>query len=203
VTIERFLRIYVPVFFLAFFWIAVVGRILRVRREIGKSPVITGAPDSAHGYVTRVGKVLVVLAAITVTLASACPQAYGYLLPFSALERATWLRLSGAGFLALSLGLIWAAQHQMGASWRIGIETKEKTALVARGLYRHSRNPIYLALMIANLGLFLTLPNMLTLWILVGSWVQLQILIRLEEAHMRSLHGADYERYLSSVRRWL
>ena len=76
---------------------------------------------------------------------------YQYLLPFWYLEH-SYLQYIGWGLLLLSLVLVWIAQSQMANSWRIGIDEKNKTELVTRGLFAYSRNPIFLGVMIANFG---------------------------------------------------
>ncbi len=51
----------------------------------------------------------------------------------------------------------------MGNSWRIGIDTEHRTELVQRGVFRISRNPIFVGMIVTLLGLFLTIPNVVTL----------------------------------------
>lgn len=61
----------------------------------------------------------------------------------------------GRAFKAAIAGcVVLVAQAQMGNSWRIGVDPK-LTELVQRGLFRFSRNPIFLSLRITLLGLFL------------------------------------------------
>jgi protein-S-isoprenylcysteine O-methyltransferase Ste14 len=50
------------------------------------------------------------------------------------------------------------AQYQMSNSWRIGIDEKNKTELVTKGIF-YSRNPIFLGMIISILGIFLILPT--------------------------------------------
>jgi len=51
--------------------------------------------------------------------------------------------------------LVAFAQFDMGASWRIGVPRNEANPLVTQSLYRVSRNPIYLGMLIALAGIFL------------------------------------------------
>ncbi len=53
------------------------------------------------------------------------------------------------------------------------------------------------------LGLFLTLPNALTLSIWVLSDILMQIQVRLEEEHLLWLQGESYVHYRQEVKRWL
>lgn len=94
-------------------------------------------------------------------------------------------------------------QSQMANSWRIGIDEKNKTDLVTNGLFSISRNPIFLGVMIANVGLFLIIPNAFTLLIVSLSTVSINTQIRLEEAFLKSSYGQEYRDYQNQVRRWL
>ena len=58
--------------------------------------------------------------------------------------------------------LVAFAQFDMGASWRIGVPRNEANPLVTQGLFRLSRNPIYLGMLIALAGIFLIAPNAVT-----------------------------------------
>ena len=109
------------------------------------------------------------------------------------------------GVFLLIASLIWIvlAQAQMGESWRIGIDTDHKTKLVHTGVYRISRNPIFLGMMVTQLGLFLAIPNALTLLILVLLVVLINIQVRLEEEYLKTSHGEDYVRYQRTVGRWI
>ena len=91
----------------------------------------------------------------------------------------------------------------MANSWRIGIDEKNKTELITSGLYTFSRNPIFLGVMIANLGLLLIIPNAFTLPIVSLSIASINTQIRLEESFLKTVHGQEYENYLKKVRRWI
>ena|SRR6185369_15415566 len=101
--------------------------------------------------------------------------------------------------------LIWTvlAQAQMGKSWRIGIDEEHRTPLVTSGVFGWSRNPIFVGIKITLLGLFLIIPNALTLLAFVMGVVLIQIQVRLEEDFLVKTHGEDYEQYRREVRRWM
>jgi protein-S-isoprenylcysteine O-methyltransferase Ste14 len=52
-------------------------------------------------------------------------------------------RLLGLAGIAGGLIGTYRAQLDMGRSWRIGVDAEEHTDLVADGLFRHARNPIF------------------------------------------------------------
>ncbi len=78
------------------------------------------------------------------------------------------------------------------------------TALVSRGLYRHSRNPIYIALLVAYLGIGMATdsPAVLALAIPALAVIRLGVIAR-EERYLEAKFGAEYSRYRAAVRRWL
>ena len=127
---------------------------------------------------------------------------YNYLLPFWYLEHSI-LNMIGWGLLHISLLWIFIAQLQMANSWRIGIDYENNTELVKNGLFSISRNPIFFGILIADLGLFLVIPNALSLLIICLSWYAIQVQVRLEEAHLKQTQGTDYELYCKRVRRWI
>jgi protein-S-isoprenylcysteine O-methyltransferase Ste14 len=56
--------------------------------------------------------------------------------------------------------------------------------------------------MIANIGLFLVLPNAFTLLIISLSTISINTQVRLEEEFLEEEFGEKYLDYKSSVRRW-
>lgn len=109
------------------------------------------------------------------------------------------------GIILLILSFIWTfiAQIQMKDSWRIGIDTENKTALIVHGIFSVSRNPIFLGMLTSLTGLLLIQPNACTLLFLILSYILIQIQIRLEEDFLEKEHGLTYLNYKRKVRRLL
>jgi len=81
---------------------------------------------------------------------------------------------------------------------------QESSALVVRGPYRLSRNPIYLGMVVALLGLGMMLGSLAPFAIVpVFGWVIDRRFIRREEAMLERTFGASYAEYKARVRRWL
>ena len=78
------------------------------------------------------------------------------------------------------------------------------TKLVVRGLYRYSRNPMYVgvAAMILGWAGLLRAPELLLYALVVVTAFQLFVVLY-EEPHLRRLFGAEYDAYCSRVGRWL
>ena len=131
-----------------------------------------------------------------------CPFEICYLIPIPYLVSAGIANPGiGLGFGGLSLAIL--AQLQMGDSWRLGINSNEKTNLITNGLFRYSRNPVYLGLMISYFGFFFFFLNVLSLCFLVLSYVALEVKIRLEENYLESVHIDTFNAYKRRVRRWI
>lgn len=196
------LRYFLPVYLFIYVLAAFVWRSYLVWRKTGVNPVTFRGSDDAHDFVGRVFKLVFVLVILTVFVYSVIPAAYHYTLPIWWLEH-RWLRWTGVVLLLLSLAWIVAAQAQMGLSWRIGIDTEHSTALVQTGVFGISRNPIFLGMMMTLVGLFLTIPNALTLLAMLLGIVLIGVQVRLEEEFLSRAHTAEYEEYRRRVRRWL
>ncbi len=198
---DQFLRIFLPVFLLLFFAVALGGRSYLVWKRTGINPYKLGGTDSAHDLVGRLFRLIGLLVLFSVIAFETFPGIYTYLTPIVWLES---LYLKLAGVVVLVAALIWvaAAQAQMGASWRIGIDSEHETELVRKGLFSVSRNPIFFGMRVLLFGLFLTMPNALTLTAFAIGEVSMQVQVRLEEEHMTKLHGEKFEEYRRAVRRW-
>ena len=81
---------------------------------------------------------------------------------------------------------------------------KPTSTIIQHGIYRFSRNPIYLALCIATAGIGLILNSW---WIAAGIILLVMLMRRLvidrEEAYLRKKFGREYEDYKTRVRRWI
>jgi protein-S-isoprenylcysteine O-methyltransferase Ste14 len=78
------------------------------------------------------------------------------------------------------------------------------SVLVTSGIYRVSRNPMYvsLTLMLVAWALWLGGPWVSAGPVLLALWLD-RFQIRPEERIMSARFGADYDRYRTEVRRWL
>lgn len=109
------------------------------------------------------------------------------------------------GFVLSILGLLigFVAQLQMKNSWRLGIEKNAEMDLVTTGLFKLSRNPIYLCLTISLLGFFLIAPNILSLICCGLMLFGINDKIKDEEEFLIDKFGNEFLQYQNKVRRWL
>ena len=107
------------------------------------------------------------------------------------------LLLAGFGSIA-SAGGLFRKTGQDPKPW------KPSPQLIAEGIYRWTRNPMYLGMCLSQAGLGILLG---TVWAValvpVTGLVIYRIAIQHEETYLRNKFGADYETYLGRVRRWL
>ena len=78
------------------------------------------------------------------------------------------------------------------------------SALVVRGIYRWTRNPMYLAMLLVLIGWACIVSNWAALAMLplfVATLTHLQI--QPEERALHARFGAEFEHYRRKVRRWL
>jgi protein-S-isoprenylcysteine O-methyltransferase Ste14 len=190
------------VYFLAYFLLGFVWRSWLVYRCTGINPLVLPPTQDAYGYVGRAFKVAMAACAVVVVLLAAHPESGAWLGPVRHLQQAS---VAEVGWLCLIVSLLWmvVAQSQMGASWRVGIDSARRTPLVSHGLFGVSRNPIFLAMRVSLLGFFLVVPNAATLALLTVGEVLIQVQVRLEEHHLSQLHTDAYDSYCAKVPRWL
>jgi len=110
----------------------------------------------------------------------------------------------GLALVALGLGMaIWGRRTMEAAGTNIN-PGLPATTIVSSGLFRLSRNPLYLCLTLMYLGLTLA----------VNTWWGIAVLLPLilvmhfgvvlrEERYLEKKFGEDYRQYRSSVRRYL
>lgn len=110
---------------------------------------------------------------------------------------------AGTAVMGIGALLVIAAQRQMGDAWRVGVRTGDAPIFVTTGLFRFSRNPIFVGMIAMALGAALAAA---TWWGWTAALVfalACHIQVRIEEAHLARAFGADYDRFRRMVPRWL
>ncbi|MBK8850437.1 MAG: isoprenylcysteine carboxylmethyltransferase family protein [Saprospiraceae bacterium] len=196
------LKIYLPIYIILYMLVAFVIPTYRTYKQTGINPITFGKNDNAHDYIGFIMKVLIVLLFVAVLTYSMSEKMYSYLVPISYLQTQI-LTITGLALIHIALVWISFAQFQMSNSWRIGIDEENKTKLVTDGVFSISRNPIFLGMIISVLGLFLILPNTLTFFLTITTYIVIQIQIRLEEEFLQKQHAQDYVNYKLKTKRLL
>ena len=109
-----------------------------------------------------------------------------------------------SALVGLGIALSGALQFWV-ADTTINPHSPDKTAhLVDTGIYRLSRNPMYLGLLLLLLGAAIYLRNVLSLLALPAFVIYMnRFQILPEERQMQKQFGPTYEAYTAQVRRWI
>ncbi len=193
-------------------WIPLTGLVLFVglavgwrswlqRRRHGSSGIVMFRSGSRVQDLREAGAVaLLLLLAAQATAVAVDP---GSLDRFLVVRPTPVLQYVGAIVLLAGVALTIAAQLDLGASWRIGIEQAARPGLVVGGLYRFCRNPIFLAMLAVLVGFALLVPTWPSLGAFLGTYVGIRGAIGVEEGYLRQAYGDDYLAYASRVGRFL
>jgi len=126
-----------------------------------------------------------------------------FLVPLATLIPFPWT-ISGLLPLAAGVGLILAADRQF-KQFKTTVKPFEvSSALITAGVFRWSRNPMYLGMVLTVAGIAVFVGSA-TPWIVV---VLIAVLLHrrfvlVEERMLAETFGAQFETYKRSVRRWL
>ncbi len=110
--------------------------------------------------------------------------------------------VAGVVLLVSGLWLFHRSHADLGTNWSITLQLRETHQLVARGVYRRIRHPMYAALFLYSIGQLLALPN----WIagpsyLVPFGILFVLRIGAEEKMMLDAFGEEYRTYMSRTKR--
>nr|WP_252738858.1 isoprenylcysteine carboxylmethyltransferase family protein [Colwellia sp. D2M02] len=84
------------------------------------------------------------------------------------------------------------------------MNTENVSTLVTSGVYKYTRNPMYVGMLMTLLGYFFYLANPINmLFIALFIWYMNKYQIKPEEVFLSSIFGDEYAVYKESVRRWL
>ncbi|WP_448620639.1 methyltransferase family protein [Geodermatophilus sp. URMC 65] len=172
---------------------------LQVRRT-GSSGFhgISGEPGSLRWWagVSFVAGLVIGLAALVLAVVDVVPRPSGSVVDATGV---VGLVLALVGFVG-----VLAAQTGMGSSWRIGVEETEHTELVTAGLFALVRNPIFTAMVVAQLGLTLMVLTWLSAAALVCLVAAVEMQVRLiEEPYLLTTHGGSYASYAAVTGRFI
>lgn len=101
----------------------------------------------------------------------------------------------------IGIALIVLSAAHLGRSTRLGLPTGQ-TALKTGGVYRLSRNPMYLGFHALTLAAVLATGSVFVLLLGLYSVVVYHLIILGEERYLQSVHGPEFERYRQHVRRY-
>ena len=110
----------------------------------------------------------------------------------------------GAALIALGISVTLSGSTEFS---RIGtnIQTfKEPELMVTEGIFRHTRNPMYLGMCVTLLGFAVFLGSVTPFGIALGFFtINAAWYVPFEEARMRAHFDEEYEHYCQRTRRWI
>lgn len=112
-----------------------------------------------------------------------------------------WAKL--AAIIALSgAAIVIVAQIQMGRAWRIRMRRGDAPLFVSHGLFRFSRNPIFVGMMLVALAAAMVSGTWWSSAALALFTVSCAVQVRIEEAQLEPSLGESYRAYRPQVPRW-
>ena len=110
----------------------------------------------------------------------------------------------GVPLVAVAIALFSYSVAQFRAAGTPVPARKPTTVIVRTGPYHFSRNPIYLAFSVFQLGIAISVNSVWLLATLVGAVALIHyVVIPREEQYLERKFGAQYLGYKAAVRRWL
>jgi protein-S-isoprenylcysteine O-methyltransferase Ste14 len=113
------------------------------------------------------------------------------------------LRLLGIGLVATGTVFTVAAQVDLGASWRVGIEETARPGLVTTGWYAWSRNPIFFFMLLFVMGFAVLVPTPTSAGVAIASYLAIRAQVQNEEDYLLRAYGDAYREYARRVRRFV
>lgn len=185
-------------YYLAFFLVCFVLPSYRVFKRTGLNPILFSGSDSAHDLIGFYMKIIIISC-----LVSGLKHSGSIFINFAEINLALFQQKLGIILMLLSFVWVVIAQSQMAESWRIGIDSTTNVELVKTGLFKYSRNPIFLGMLGALLGVMLFAMNTLNIFNFILAYVLVSIQVRLEEEFLIKAKKEEYLQYCKLTPRWL
>ena len=128
-----------------------------------------------------------------------CGSRWPWQMPLSARYKVVSAAILLTGAVTLAVWAIATFRRRRTTIWPMG----STRAVVAQGPYKYSRNPMYLAMTLAYVGVCLGFDSVWPLVFLPGVLLVVDsYVIRREESYLRRKFGRPYLQYAARVRRW-
>jgi len=106
--------------------------------------------------------------------------------------------------VGLALGIAGVLAFQSARTTVDPTQPHRASAVVTQGIFRWTRNPMYLGLAVGLLGIAAWWPSLAAPFLIIAFVAYITVFqIRPEEQALERLFGDEYERYRRSTRRWL
>ena len=114
----------------------------------------------------------------------------------------SFIRIIGLIIILLGIVLLILAFIAIKDNFLIGSNPNTNTSLVTSGIYKISRNPVFLGFDLLYIGLLFVFPNPINLiFTIILVWL-FDSLINIEEGYLVSIYKDDYINYKSKVKKY-
>lgn len=200
---QEFYRIFLLIYIAFYMLVMYVLNIRSFKKKYNIDPRVVTKNDIIMYKLQVYRDVIFFCVFLNILIYSLLPNFYYLFVPIEYLNIQP-LKIAGVAILIISLLVTRISQMHLKGAWRIGIDSSEtKGTLITNGIYKISRNPIAMGMLLGTVGLFMVTPNMVTFTIIILVHLIFSIRILLEERHLKKLHGDAYENYCKRTRRWI
>jgi len=113
------------------------------------------------------------------------------------------IRYIGIMFCYIGLLIFLLALISFGKSWRIGIDENNSNELITTGMFKYSRNPIFLFMDLYFTGIMLIYPNIVFMLLAVSTIIGIHLQILREEKFLLNKFREKYIKYKNETRRYI
>ena len=114
--------------------------------------------------------------------------------------------LKAFGFVILIFGLsttIYTVHYHLLTGRVTPVAIERPREFINKGFYKYSRNPMYVAVLMTLLGVFLVFGHLLLLaYVILAIPALHSFVVYKEEPELKKLFGKEYEEYMKKVPRW-
>ena len=117
--------------------------------------------------------------------------------------RIAWIKYIGLLFCYLGLIIFLLALISFGKAWRIGIDENNANELITTGMFKYSRNPIFLFMDLYFIGIMLIYPTMVFIALALCTIAGIHFQILREEEFLTKKFGEKYLAYKNKTGRYI
>jgi protein-S-isoprenylcysteine O-methyltransferase Ste14 len=166
--------------------------ILKVKRQGGE---LFGT-QTINVYVQIFGKISIIIPEFYLIL-----EAFGFQL--TTIELPSFLKWVGVFVAFEGMLFLYFSLWQMGRFTKMGLPKNDPIQLQTKGIYRLSRNPMYMGLILLAIASVLFVPNYLNMaFAFIGIFIH-NLIIQGEEKFLEKKFGTEYQEYRSNTKRYL
>lgn len=114
-----------------------------------------------------------------------------------------WHLVGGGALVIVGVGIVLLGLRTMRRIDKSPTHEDEPSELLTEGPYQYTRNPLYLGIIVAYLGLTALLNSLWPLVTLLPLVWYFDRVAKREEAYLEAKFGDEFAQYRDSVRRWL